>query len=60
MTINLKKNKIWLTSDKGMVGSALARILNREKIKYISTNRNTLNLLDQKKVLSWFKKIDQK
>ena len=56
MTINLKKNKIWLTSDKGMVGSALARILNREKIKYISTNRNTLNLLDQKKVLLWFKK----
>ena len=56
MNINLKENKIWLTSEKGMVGSALARFLKKKKIKYISTNRRNLNLLDQKKVLQWFKK----
>lgn len=51
--INLLKNKIWLTSDKGMVGSAMARYLNKNKIKYVSTNRKKLDLLDQKKVFRW-------
>ena len=53
MMINLLKNKIWLTSDKGMVGSAMARYLNKNKIKYVSTNRKKLDLLDQKKVFRW-------
>lgn len=55
MIINLKKKKIWLTSDKGMVGSAIARAFKKKNIRYMSTNRNQLNLIDQKKVFKWVK-----
>lgn len=53
--INLSKNKIWLTSDKGMVGSAIARYFIKNNISYTSTNRQKLNLLNQNKVFRWFK-----
>ena len=55
MIINLKKKKIWLTSDKGMVGSAIARVF-KKNIRYISTDRKQLNLIDQNKVFNWVKK----
>ena len=51
--INLSKSKIWLTSDNGMVGSALAKHFQKYKISYLATNRKKLNLLDQKKVFKW-------
>ena len=55
------KPKIFIAGHKGMVGSALVRILKRKKVKIITKEKRELNLLDQKKVQSFFKnnKIDQ-
>lgn len=52
----MKNSKIWITSDKGMVGSAIARMLKKKKIKFISTDRKKLNLLNKQSVYKWFKK----
>ena len=56
-----KLKKIFIAGHKGMVGSALVRFLKRKKVKIITKEKKELNLLDQKKVQSFFKnnKIDQ-
>ena len=56
-----KLKKIFIAGHKGMVGSALVRLLKRKKVKIITKEKKELNLLDQKKVQSFFKnnKIDQ-
>jgi len=55
------KPKIFVAGHKGMVGSALVRLLKRKKVKVITQEKKELNLLDQKKVQTFFKnnKIDQ-
>ena len=57
----MSKPKIFIAGHKGMVGSALVRLLKRKKVKIITKEKKELNLLDQKKVQSFFKnnKIDQ-
>ena len=57
----MSKPKIFIAGHKGMVGSALVRFLKRKKVKIITKEKKELNLLDQKKVQSFFKnnKIDQ-
>jgi len=57
----MSKLKIFIAGHKGMVGSALVRLLKRKKVKIITKEKKELNLLDQKKVQSFFKnnKIDQ-
>ena len=57
----MSKPKIFVAGHKGMVGSALVRLLKRKKVKIITKEKKELNLLDQKKVQSFFKnnKIDQ-
>ena len=57
----MSKPKIFVAGHKGMVGSALARLLKRKKVEIITKEKKELNLLDQKKVQSFFKKnkIDQ-
>jgi len=57
----MSKPKIFIAGHKGMVGSALVRLLKRKKAKIITKEKKELNLLDQKKVQSFFKnnKIDQ-
>src|SRR6056300_1157459 len=57
----MSKPKIFIAGHKGMVGSALVRLLKRKKVKIITKDKKELNLLDQKKVQSFFKnnKIDQ-
>jgi len=57
----MSKPKIFIAGHKGMVGSALVRLLKRKKVKIIIKEKRELNLLDQKKVQSFFKnnKIDQ-
>ena len=37
-----------------MVGSAIARVF-KKNIRYISTDRKQLNLIDQNKVFNWVK-----
>ena len=57
----MSKLKIFIAGHKGMVGSALVRLLKRKKVKIITKEKKELNLLDQKKVQRFFKnnKIDQ-
>ena len=57
----MSKPNIFIAGHKGMVGSALVRFLKRKKVKIITKEKKELNLLDQKKVQSFFKnnKIDQ-
>jgi len=55
--INLK-SKIFLAGHNGMVGSSILRRLKLYNYKYIHVlNKNKLNLLDQKKVFRYLKKI---
>jgi len=57
----MPKIRIFIAGHKGMVGSALVRLLKRKKVEIITKEKKELNLLDQKKVQSFFKKnkIDQ-
>tara|TARA_Y100000389_G_scaffold169732_1_gene176201 strand:+ start:185 stop:1144 length:960 start_codon:yes stop_codon:yes gene_type:complete len=57
----MSKPKIFIAGHKGMVGSALVRLLKKKKVTIITKEKKELNLLDQKKVQSFFKnnKIDQ-
>ena len=52
---------VFIAGHKGMVGSALVRLLKKKKIEIITKEKEELNLLNQKKVQSFFKnnKIDQ-
>lgn len=52
-----KKDKIYIAGHKGLVGSATVRALKKKGYNnLILKNRKELNLLDQKKVLSFFEK----
>ena len=55
------KPKIFIAGHRGMVGSALVRLLKRKKVEIITKEKKELNLLNQKKVQAFFKnkKIDQ-
>ena len=57
----MSKPNIFIAGHKGMVGSALVRLLKRKKVKIITKEKKELNLLNQKKVQTFFKnnKIDQ-
>ena len=57
----MSKPNIFIAGHKGMVGSALVRLLKKKKVAIITKEKKELNLLDQKKVQSFFKnnKIDQ-
>ena len=53
----LKKNRIFVTGHKGLVGSALLRRLDHNGYKKIITaDKKDLDLRDQKKVMNFFKK----
>ncbi len=57
----MSKLKVFIAGHKGMVGSALVRILQSQDVEIIIKDRNELDLLNQKDVQSFFKenKIDQ-
>ena len=58
----MKKKKIFIAGHKGMVGSALVRVLEQDKnVSLVLKNRKQLNLLDQNAVGRFFKnnKIDE-
>ena len=48
--------KIFIAGHKGMVGSAIFRKLKNKSNKIVIADRKKINLLDQKSVLSFFKK----
>ena len=53
--------KIFIAGHKGMVGSALVRLLEKQKVELITKDRTELDLLNQAEVQVFFKreKIDQ-
>ena len=57
----MSKTKIFIAGHNGMVGSALVRYLKLHNVELITKEKKELDLLDQKKVLNFFKKnkIDQ-
>ena len=57
----MTKLKIFIAGHKGMVGSALTRILKLQDVELITKDRKELNLLNQNEVQNFFKnqKIDQ-
>ena len=57
----MSKLKIFVAGHKGMVGSALVRILQLQNVEIITKERNELDLLNQQEVQNFFKneEIDQ-
>ena len=57
----MAKTKIFIAGHKGMVGSALVRLLQKEGAELLLVERKDLDLLNQKQVQSYFKnnKVDQ-
>ena len=57
----MSKSKIFVAGHKGMVGSALVRILQKQEAQIITKDSKELNLLNQHEVQNFFKnnKIDQ-
>ena len=57
----MDNQKIFIAGHKGMVGSALVSLLKRKKVKIVTKEKKELDLLNQKKVQTFFKnnKIDQ-
>jgi GDP-L-fucose synthase len=57
----MRKLKIFIAGHKGMVGLALVRLLKGKKVEIITKEKKELDLLNQKKVKTFFKnnKIDQ-
>ncbi len=55
------KPRIFIAGHKGMVGSALLRLLEKQQVDLILKNKKELNLLNQQDVNNFFKKekIDQ-
>ena len=57
----MSKSKIFIAGHKGMVGSALAYLLQKQDIELITVDRKELDLLNQQDVQKFFKKekVDQ-
>ena len=55
------KPKIYLAGHRGMVGSALAKVLQKQDVELITADRKELDLLNQQDVQKFFKneKVDQ-
>jgi GDP-L-fucose synthase len=55
------KPKIFIAGHKGMVGSAIVRVLKNQNVEILTKDRTELNLLNQQDVQNFFKheKIDQ-
>lgn len=53
MSFDLKKKRVWVAGEKGMVGSALVRRLEQEDCDVVTLPRSRVDLRDQAKVKSW-------
>ncbi|MDC0326819.1 GDP-L-fucose synthase [Candidatus Pelagibacter sp.] len=52
----MRKKKVYISGQEGMVGSSILRLLKEKNFKIINCKRNQLDLLDQKKVYNWLLK----
>ena len=50
------KHKIYIAGQEGMVGQAIYKLLKKKKYNVINCKRKNLDLTNQNKVQSWFKK----
>tara|TARA_Y100000389_G_C17469590_1_gene529105 strand:+ start:6666 stop:7625 length:960 start_codon:yes stop_codon:yes gene_type:complete len=57
----MQNQKLFIAGHKGMVGSALVRLLNKHDVEIVTKDRSELDLLNQNEVQKFFKneKIDQ-
>jgi GDP-L-fucose synthase len=53
----LKGKSVYVAGHRGMVGSALARQLEREGVKLVTVDRRELDLCNQAAVFDWFAKV---
>ena len=53
---SFKNQKIWITSGRGMLGIALTNLFKKKKIKFISSNKDILDLRKKTSVIKWLKK----
>ena len=53
---SFKNQKIWITSGRGMLGIALTNLFKKKKIKFISSNKDMLDLRKKTLVIKWLKK----
>ena len=51
----MTKPKIFIAGHKGMVGSAIVRILKKQNVEIVTRQRSELDLLNQKEVQNFFK-----
>ena len=57
MLVDLNQERIFIAGSRGMVGSAIQRLLNKNYSSNLLTpSKDELDLLDQEKVSKWFKK----
>lgn len=49
--------KVWVTGHKGMLGSAMVRLLASDGVKLLLTSRSDLDLTNRSAVFSWIDKI---
>lgn len=52
----MKKKRIYIAGQEGMVGQSVYRLLKNKKYHIIDCKRKDLNLVNQKDVQTWFKK----
>ncbi|SEO05136.1 GDP-L-fucose synthase [Bradyrhizobium sp. OK095] len=53
----LKGKSVYVAGHRGMVGSAIARRLEREDVKLVTVDRRELDLCNQAAVFDWFAKV---
>ena len=53
MRQNLKGKRVWVAGDRGMVGSAIVRRLEREDCETVAASRSRVDQRDQSKVNGW-------
>jgi GDP-L-fucose synthase len=53
----LKGKSVYVAGHRGMVGSAIARRLEREDVKLVKVDRRELDLCNQAAVFDWFAKV---
>lgn len=54
MPFDLSKKRVFVAGHRGMVGSAIVRLLQNESCELLTVNRDQLDLRDQASVRAWF------
>ena len=54
MPFDLSKKRVFVAGHRGMVGSAIVRLLQNESCELLTIGRDQLDLRDQAGVKAWF------